>query len=613
MSPLVRRIAVLAALAFTLAPASAQERAQDRKPHNLILFIPDGLRALAVTPDSAPTMAAIRDKGVNFANPHSMFPTFTMPNASAMATGHFLGDTGVFSNTIFTGYPVLRAGGSVTPFIEADPVLSDIDEHFGGSFIDEETILKAARRQGLSTAAIGKLGPTLVFDHTERTGEMSIIIDDSTGSPAGIPLSQEVKDKLAAAGLPLVTPSRGENGKAGDFKTPGTLVANVEQQRYFAEVAAKVLLPWFKARNKPFVLVFWSRDPDGTQHNQGDSLNALTPGINGPTSLAAIRNADDNLKRLREALDELGLADTTNIVISADHGFSTISKQSDTSAAAKATYADVPAGFLPPGFVALDLARTLDLPLHDPDSKNAAVAENTHPRLGNGLIGPDPAKPDVVVAANGGSDLVYLPNKDRAMAARVTAALLAQDYVSGIFVDDDLGPIPGTLPLSAVNLKGTALTPLPAIVVNFRSFSTGCEQPVLCTVSVADTRLQHGQGMHGSFSRADMNFMAATGPDFKSGFVNEAPVGNADVGKTLAHLLDLKIPFKGSLMGRVIEESLPGGGMPAVATTILRSSPAEGGIQTILSYQQVGTTRYFDAAGFSGRTVGLPQGKSASR
>ena len=33
--------------------------------------------------------------------------------------------------------------------------------------------------------------------------------------------------------------------------------------------------------------MFWSRDPDGTLHNQGDSLNQLTPGINGPTSLAA--------------------------------------------------------------------------------------------------------------------------------------------------------------------------------------------------------------------------------------------------------------------------------------------------------------------------------------
>ena len=66
----------------------------------------------------------------------------------------------------------------------------------------------------------------------------------------------------------------------------------------------------FKARNKPFVLVFWSRDPDGSQHNTGDSLNAVTPGINGPTSLAGIRNADDNLAQLRKALDELGLAAT---------------------------------------------------------------------------------------------------------------------------------------------------------------------------------------------------------------------------------------------------------------------------------------------------------------
>jgi hypothetical protein len=37
-------------------------------------------------------------------------------------------------------------------------------------------------------------------------------------------------------------------------------------------------------RRKLFVVVFWSRDPDGTQHNQGDSLSQLSPGINGPTS-----------------------------------------------------------------------------------------------------------------------------------------------------------------------------------------------------------------------------------------------------------------------------------------------------------------------------------------
>ena len=603
-----KTLLVLACAAAPLAPAAAQA------PHNLILFVPDGLRAQAVTPQSAPAMAAMRDKGVNFANPHSLFPTFTMPNSSGLATGHFLGDTGTFSNTIFTGYAVPTAAGSMTPFIESDPILGDIDAHFSGNFVDEDTVLLTARHQGFSTAAIGKLGPTLMFDHTERSGETTIIVDDSTGSAAGIPLSQAMKDALTAAGLPLVAPSRGANGKAGDFKTPGTIVANVEQQGYFADVAAKVVLPMFKARNKPFVLVFWSRDPDGTQHNQGDSLLSVTPGINGPTSFAAVKNADDNLATIRQALDELGLAASTDIIVAADHGFATISKESKSSPAAQASYADVPAGLLPPGFVAIDLAKALALPLHDPDNKNAAVAAGTYPKRGNGLIGADPANPQIAVAANGGSDLVYVPGKDRALTGKVIEALLAQDYVSGLFVDDDLGQFAGTLPMSAINLKGMARTPRPSVVINFRTYSTGCDKPVLCTVEVADTGLQQGQGMHGSFSRADtMNFMAAIGPSFKSGFVSDAPVSNADMGKTMAHILGLKIPFKGALMGRVAEEALPGGASPTVENFIERSHPAADGLATILVGQRVGANRYFDAAGFPGRTVGMDERKAASR
>ena len=588
------------------APTGAQQ------PRNVVLFVPDGLRALVVTPETAPTMAAVRDQGVNFKNPHSLFPTFTMANSSGLSTGHFLGDTGVFSNTLFTGYPA-PAGTSVTPFIENDVVLGNIDAHFGGSFISEDSVIAAARHQGLSTAAIGKLGPALLFDHTDR-GAATIVLDDSTGGEHGIPLSQEIKDLLTAAGLPLKAPSRGANGSRGDANKPGTLVANVEQQAYFAAVAAKVVLPLFKARNKPFVLVFWSRDPDGTQHFQGDSLNSITPGINGPTSRAAVKNADDALKTIRQALEDLGLAATTDIIIAADHGFSTISKQSETSPAAKANYADVRPDLLPPGFLAIDIATALDLPLFDPNEKNEQVGAGAHPKAGNGLIGRDPGAPDIVVAANGGSDLVYLVNRDRGLAVRVVEALLTQDYVSGIFVDDDLGAIPGTLPLSAINLKGSAKMPTPAIVVNFRSFSTECERPVLCTVEVADTTLQQGQGMHGSFSRADtMNFMAAIGPSFKNGYVDEAPVSNADVGQTLARLLGLKVPFRGSLRGRVLEEALPGGADPAVTVETLRAPPAANGLATTLSYSRVGTTRYFSAAGFPGRTVGLTEQRADTR
>ena len=135
--------AVCAAIFLQIAPAGAQNQ------RNLILFVPDGLRPLSVTPETAPALAAVRDGGVNFANPHSLFPTFTMANASGMATGHFLGDTGAFSNTIYTGYAVPTAGGSVTPFIENDSILGDIDTHFSGNFVDEDSILFAAASAGL--------------------------------------------------------------------------------------------------------------------------------------------------------------------------------------------------------------------------------------------------------------------------------------------------------------------------------------------------------------------------------------------------------------------------------------------------------------------------------
>jgi hypothetical protein len=603
------RVGVLALVLFLTGLAGAAPEAAADRPHNVVLFVPDGLRAVMVSPETAPAMAALRDRGVDFRNPHALFPTFTTPNASAMATGHYLGDTGEYGNFIYTGFPVPGAGDSLTPFMESDPVLGDVDEHFAGDYLDETTVLKAARAKGFGTAAIGKLGPTLIFDHTDRSGAPTIIVDDSTGSPRGIPLAPAVADALQAAGLPLAAPPRGENGRAGDATTPGTTIANIAQQNWFAEVAAKVVLPLLKARHQPFVMVFWSRDPDGTQHYQGDSLGRLSPGINGPTSLAAIRNADHDLARLQATLAVLGLAETTDIIVAADHGFATIAKESKTSAAARAHYADVPEAMLPPGFLAIDLATALALPLWDPDAHGARVEPGHHARISNGLIGADPAHPAVVVAANGGSDLVYLPTKDKTLARRIVATLLAEDYVSGLFVDPALGRFAGTLPLAAINLKGSALTPMPAIVVNFRSFAAGCDAPLRCIAEIADTGLQQGQGMHGGFSRAEtMNFMAAIGPDFKAGFADPAPVSNADIGKTLAYLLHLDIKAKGKLLGRVIAEALPGGTLPPVAARRIASTPTAKGLRTVVEEQRVGATRYFDAAGFPGRTVGLGSG-----
>ena len=180
-----------------------------------------------------------------------------------------------------------------------------------------------------------------------------------------------------------------------------------------------------------------------------------------------------------------------------------------------------------------------------------------------------------------------------------------------MFADDALGAIPGTLTLSSINLSGAAVTPTPALVVNFRSFlvdSAACPTRLTCAAEVADTPLQQGQGMHGSFSRADtFNFMAALGPSFKHGYVDPMPASNADVGQTIARLLELPnaAADHGHLIGRSLNEALVGGTAAPVVRRSSLSTAADNGLRTVLLTQQVGQTLYFSAAGFPGRTVGV--------
>jgi len=642
---------------------------------NVLIFVADGLRNGSVNPTDAPTLYQLRQDGVNFNNSYSLFPTFTTPNASAIATGHYLGDTGDFSNTIYSGFPTPSAGGSPTPFVENNQVISDLNAQFKGNFdasdpdsfsfynfLDEDTLLQAAREAGYSTAAVGKLGPTLLQDPSQgnvnpATGKVptpqTIVLDDSTGRTGGIPLDSDLQQRLIKAGLGITTPDRTNgatvsdptqaqlsNGFSGNNTTPGTLEANYTQQQYFANAVTQAILPEFKDNNNPFAMVYWSRDPDGTQHNQGDSLNSLTPGINGSTSKSAIKNADTNLAQLIQSLKDQGLYDNTDIFVTSDHGFSTISKSVVDAQGTKVndyastlTYKGVNSGFLPPGFVAIDLAHGLKENLFDPDQatkntdgtfsyKALDPTKGDRPNNGNGLIASSAtlstpnattAPPaDVIVAANGGSDLVYIPDHNAETLQKVVDILTKQNYVSGLFVDDSYGSIAGTLPLSSINLKGDAQTPTPAIVINFKTFSTDPNNPNQSQVEIADTGLQQGQGMHGSFGRGDtFNNMSAIGPDFKRGFTDSAPVSNADVAPTLAKILGLNIPSSNSdLIGRVISEALVGNSDQVDSTSgTLKSDQALNGQRTYLNYQQVGDTKYFSAAGFANGTVGLNTGE----
>jgi len=637
------------------------------KHRNVIIFVADGLRHGSVNEKDTPTLYAVRTKGVHFENSFSLFPTVTTANASAIATGHRLGDTGDFNNGIYTGFPTFDTGnfdrgpGTTIPFIENDELIADLDSHEHGNYLDEATLLEVARQNGYNTAAIGKVGPTAIQDISQVDPDgghypvpKTVIIDDSTAynpyDPTNlialsIPVPPAVLDQLVKLHIPLDAPARTngfpskspyDNGYAGDVRKPGTLRANDLQQRWMDEVTTRAVLPLFAGDPKPFVLLFWSRDPDATQHNQGDSLNQLVPGINGPTSEHALENADHSLHAIMQWLDaNPSVKDNTDIFVTSDHGFATVSRRelNRTGAVTKAESArhlyydasgqlDTLPGSLPNGCLAIDLAWKLQTKLWDPDSPEALGSRSPykqvhlnvdeyyhpverweHPARGNGLLGPAVYKADgsdalAIVASDGGSDLIYIPDRNPETVQRIVKALFGFDYVDGVFVDDRYGKIPGTLPLSLLDLTGAAVTPHPALVVAFKTFYLNPGN-LMQGIEVSDTSLQEGQGNHGGFGReVTWNNMAAIGPDFKQGYVDQAPIANSDITPTLAKILGLVMPSKGKLEGRVAEEALAGQpDVPAPKITPVISDPdPDRGLRTVLFMEEFGGQKYFHSA-----------------
>lgn len=672
----------LALITFAVVPAGAQQECSKDIPsvhRNVIIFVADGLRPRSVNKSDTRTLWRVQRDGVSFIDSHALYPTVTTANASALATAHALGDTGDFANVIWTQKAVGVPTRSVTPFLEDDRTLRDLYARTRageGSYMAQQTLLAAACKKGYNTASIGKLGPTAIQAISElplTEGDFgiphSIIVDDLTGwfddrGLLGPPVNEDFFKDFQDAKVSLLATQRGkatraDNGYPGNDTMPGTFSPNLAQVSYFTTVLTRVVLPRFQKDfmndNRPFVLVFWSRDPDGTQHNQGDSpkkvaLKDRTSAINGPTSKSAVKNVDDALEQVLKWIDIYGLTEYTDVIVVADHGFSTISKQPldgsqkavATGCSTQMTIDQVPRGFLPPGFLAIDIAHRFKTKLYDPNAPSLYTGtyrllfnfdsgdedcrhrdSAAHPTEGNGLIGgsgriDDESSSDLIVAANGGSDLIYMPRSrsGRISIEELCAFLRDQNYVDGLFVDDQHYKVPaGTLGMSEIGLTGRA-DPRPAIVVNFKSFSTVDSKDeyerIQNMVEIADSDLQQGQGMHGSFSRADTwNYMAAIGPHFKSHYVDHRPVSNMDVAQTVATLLGLGWTEERT-KGRTLYEALawdpplhPFGQRHEKEKVFYGMKVAKsdaGRYRTVVLYQRLGDHMYYDEACFTDRT-----------
>jgi arylsulfatase A-like enzyme len=156
----------------------------------------------------------------------------------------------------------------------------------------------------------------------------------------------------------------------------------------------------------------------------------------------------------------------------------------------------------------------------------------------------------VVIAANGGSDYLYISSKDSSLAKKIVTFLQQREEFGAIFVDDKYGKIPGTMAMSMVHLENTAGRN-PDIIVSYNYNEDAVIQGVKGTEYES---MQTYRGMHGSFSPVDVNNTLITlGPDFRAGIASVIPSGNIDVAPTVAYLMGLDMP---GTDGRVLYEAL---------------------------------------------------------
>jgi arylsulfatase A-like enzyme len=598
----MRLLIFLACLLLGMPGAlQAQQQETGRAGRRVIIFVWDGLRADELTPDIAPYYFALARSGVVFADHHAVYPTFTMMNSASIATGAYPGMHGFYGNVVYAPSAKGRnAKGadidfSAPAFIEDFGVVEAVRDAYQGRLALVPTMLEAAQGKGLTTAAIGKFGAAFIQDY-KRAG---IILDEDAAMPigfarelqqAGYPLPRNSGNAYEVGALTLAN----DNGdptasspiqRLKDGQTANPLDCSGALSRrgftYLTDVFVNYILP----NKKPDLTIFWSKEPDATNHAYG-------PGT--CNSIDATRMNDEFLGRVIEQLRQLGWEKSTDIIVTQDHGHGTVSGDVTyfplRSIVDRGVGAYDPHGFSVSGFVrtaellnrdglkAYDGAGCRDIPilsgmmadgthLHArKDDQHGEVCGRPNKYTSPSYAVPKPL-PDgaIVVAANAGSDYLFVPDGDIKTVKAAVVSLQSRLQFGAIFVSDKHGEIAGTLPMSLIKTDSGASGRAPDIIVSF-SYDENVAVAGRSGISYASSVNRRGD--HGSFSPTDTHIsLLASGPDFKSGFYDPLPTANVDIAPTVARILQFDMP---AAQGRVLEESLQGG-PPVTEYTVMNN------------------------------------------
>jgi arylsulfatase A-like enzyme len=257
-----------------------------------IVMVLDGLRPDSITADETPNLWRLRQEGVNFANGHSVFPTVTRTNATAIGTGTYPDRNGMFGNQLYVR--------------EVNP-----SHAFGND--DHKNLLRLDAATGGGMVLVPSLAEILA----QRGKTLAVVSSGTTGAallanpraPKGVGV---LVNAFWEPGRRVAFPDAANEAILTRFPPAPEKGGNIDP--YSAQVSwtQLVLRDYVLPELRPDVVVDWLTEPDHLQH---------AVGAGSPQARAAIRNDDREVGLLLERLRGLGLAEKTNVIVVSDHGF----------------------------------------------------------------------------------------------------------------------------------------------------------------------------------------------------------------------------------------------------------------------------------------------------
>ncbi len=278
---------------FFLLAAPAILAANEKSKRHVVVVVWDGMRPDLVSEKTTPTLWRLAQRGVTFANHHSIFPTSTEVNGTGIGTGVYPDRNGLLANREYR--PSIN---SVTAVDTGEqPVIQKGDAVSDGHYLALPTIAEIVQRAGQHAAIVGSKSVALLQDR------QAVWVDAKSAN--GL-------TKFAAAPMPASV-ADATRKLLGPFLTDPA-ATNTQRNAYVARTMTEIL--W--RDGLPAYSLLWLSEPDLTQHE-------TSPG--SPAAMAAIKGSDDALALVLNALQEHGR--DTDVFVVSDHGFSTIERSID--------------------------------------------------------------------------------------------------------------------------------------------------------------------------------------------------------------------------------------------------------------------------------------------